>query len=228
MGVLVVTPLILNGSELLQKCRGWRLLEFCLISFAVLAASSLIFGPWHGVRDDVLALVVFPFVVWAAIRFGLAGTTLTSLLMSGVAMWGTSKGFGPFVNHSPLHNAALLQVFIAVTSLTGLFLAAVIGEREQLQARIEERTSELEQKTEQLANQAKLLDLANDAIIVRNADGIIAYWNKGAERLYGWEKEVAFGHRVQELCHTEYPMDPSSILALDHPAGALQQKRRDG
>jgi len=228
MGVLVVAPLILNSRDLLQFLRGKRFVEIAVISLAVLVASSMIFGRRSLIQDDVLAFLVFPFVVWAAIRFHIAGAALASLLVASIAVWGTAEGYGPFVNHSPLHNAMLLQVFIAVTALTGLALAAVISEREHLQQRVEERTEELEEKTEQLANQAKLLDLANDAILVRNAAGAIAYWSKGAERLYGWTKEEALASKVQDLCRTEFPTDLSSILALDKWEGELHQKRRDG
>lgn len=228
MGILVVAPVLLNGRELLRMCRGWRFVEFCAIALGVLGASSAIFGPWQAVRDDVLAFVVFPFVVWAAIRFRIAGAALAGLLTAGIAVWGTSKGFGPFVSHLPLYNAALLQAFIAITSLTGIVLAAVIIEKEHLQARLEERTNELEQKTEQLANQAKLLDLANDAIIVRNAEGIIGYWSKGAERMYGWTSQEALGKRINDLCDTGPPFDISTILTLDRWEGELRQKRRDG
>ena len=83
-------------------------------------------------RDDVLAFVVFPFVIWAALRFRVAGAAVAGLLSASVAVWGTAHGYGPFVNHSPLHNAVLLQIFVAVTSLTGLILAAVINEREHI------------------------------------------------------------------------------------------------
>lgn len=132
MGVLVVAPLLLTCRELLGLWRGWRILEFGLLSVAILATSATIFGPWAAVRDDVLAFVVFPFVIWAAIRFRVPGAAFSSLLVASVAVWGTTQGFGPFVNHTPLRNAMLLQVFIAVTSLTGLMLAAVINEREHI------------------------------------------------------------------------------------------------
>ena len=68
-----------------------------------------------------------------------------------------------------------------------------------------ERTLELEQNTAQLAYQAKLLDLANDAIFVRSADDKISYWNEGAERLYGWTSEEVLGRSVQKLFSTEFP-----------------------
>jgi PAS domain S-box-containing protein len=249
MGVLVVTPLVLAGEELLRVCRGWRALELSVVFAAVLATSFLVFGRWTAVRDDVLAFVVFPFVVWAALRFRVAGAALISLMTASVAVWGTARGLGPFVNHAPLHNTVLLQVFIAVTSLTGLMLAAVINEKEHLGAAFEtnqkllgeteaanvrleergrERTRELERKTTQLGDQAKLLDLANDAILVRTTDGRITYWNEGAERLYGWTRVEALGKTTQELIRGEFPEDVSDILALDRWEGELRQQRRDG
>ena len=249
MGVLVVAPVLLAGERLLRVCRGWRTVEILCLSIALLITSAAIFGPWATVRDDVLAFVVFPFVIWAAIRFRVAGAAAVSLLIASVAVWGTAQGFGPFVSNTPIHNAILLQGFIAVTSLTGLILAAVINEREQfgeafenekrLLSEIEsvkkgleesavEQTRELEQKTSQLANQARLLDLANDAILVRDAAGRITYWNDGAQRLYGWNKEEALAGSTQELLQTEFPIDLSDILGMDRWEGELRQTRRDG
>lgn len=248
MGVLVVAPLLLTGRDLVFVYRGWRLLEGCFLLIATLVASAAIFGG-AAVRDDVLAFVVFPFVIWAALRFRVAGAALMSLIAASVAVWGTAQGYGPFVSHSPLHNAVLLQIFVAVISLTGLILAAVINEREhigeafesekkllneseaaneELERLVKERTAELERNTTQMGYQAKLLDLANDAILVRTADGRITYWNEGAERLYGWKKEDALGKLTQEVIQTEFPTDLSYILGQDRWEGELQQRRRDG
>lgn len=248
MGVLVLAPLLLTGRDLISVYRGWRLLEGCVLFVAILVTSAAIFGG-AAVRDDVLAFVVFPFVIWAALRFRVAGAAVAGLLSASIAVWGTAHGYGPFVNHSPLHNAVLLQIFVAVTSLTGLILAAVINEREhiseafetekqllneseatknRLEELVRERTLELEQNAAQLAYQAKLLDLANDAIFVRSADGGITYWNEGAERLYGWTKKEALGRSTHELIQTEFPIDISEILELDRWEGELQQRRRDG
>jgi len=248
MGVLVVAPLLLTGRDLVSVYRGWRLVEGCVLFVAILVASAAIFGG-TAVRDDVLAFVVFPFVIWAALRFRVAGASVAGLLSASVAVWGTAHGYGPFVKHSPLHNAVLLQIFVAVTSLTGLILAAVINEREhiseafetekkllneseatkeRLEELVRERTMELERKTAELAYQANLLDLANDAIFVRSADGRITYWNEGAERLYGWTKKEALSGSTQELIQTEFPIDISEILGLDRWEGELQQRRRDG
>jgi PAS domain S-box-containing protein len=99
---------------------------------------------------------------------------------------------------------------------------------EELETLVREHTVELQRNTAQLAYQADLLDLANDAIFVRSADGRITYWNKGAERLYGWTKEEALGKSTHELVYTEFPIDVSYILGRDRWEGELQHRRRDG
>ncbi|HWA73096.1 MAG TPA: PAS domain S-box protein [Polyangiaceae bacterium] len=50
-----------------------------------------------------------------------------------------------------------------------------------------------------ISAQAALLDQAKDAILVRSCEGVIEYWNKGAERLYGWSSAEAVGRNVSEL-----------------------------
>jgi PAS domain S-box-containing protein len=53
---------------------------------------------------------------------------------------------------------------------------------------------------ERIREQARMLDLAHDAIYVRDLDGYIRYWNKSAERLYGWTSAEVLGHRITDLC----------------------------
>ena len=57
-------------------------------------------------------------------------------------------------------------------------------------------------RTEQkIREQAALLDVATDAILVRDLDNRIVFWNKGAERLYGWTAEAAIGQKISELLY---------------------------
>jgi len=157
-------------------------------------------------------------VIWAALRFRVAGVAAASFIIAAFAIWGTAEGNGPFAKHSPLHNVVLLQLFIAVTSVTGLILAAVIVER----IRTEER----------LLDQAQLLDLANDAIFVRTFDDTITYWNQGAERLYGWSREEVLGRPIHDTLRTEFPQPFSEIRAQvlrdGTWQGELTHSRRDG
>jgi PAS domain S-box-containing protein len=56
---------------------------------------------------------------------------------------------------------------------------------------------------EQMLRQASMLDLSDDAIFAWYLDGDIAYWNKGAEQLYGFSREEAMGRRSHELLQTQ-------------------------
>ncbi len=60
-------------------------------------------------------------------------------------------------------------------------------------------------REEELSKQARLLDLSHDAIIVRDIDGHIIYWNRGAERLYGWTREQAVGKNIHVFLRTKFP-----------------------
>ncbi len=52
---------------------------------------------------------------------------------------------------------------------------------------------------EKIRRQAALLDISQDAIIVRNMDGTVMFWNKGAEKLYGWETKEVNGKNYHEF-----------------------------
>ena len=57
-----------------------------------------------------------------------------------------------------------------------------------------------------LREQANLLDLTHDAIFVHNMNGVITYWNRGAEALYGWTADEARGKAAPELLKTAFPV----------------------
>jgi PAS domain S-box-containing protein len=64
-------------------------------------------------------------------------------------------------------------------------------------------TAEHKLAEQKIREQAALLDIASDAIFVRDLDHRIVYWNQGAERLYGWQVTEAIGQKVNELLHSD-------------------------
>ncbi len=74
---------------------------------------------------------------------------------------------------------------------------------------------------EQIAEQAALLDKARDAIVVRDIDGKILFWNKGAEFVYGWTRGEAIGRNSAELCYSD-PKKFDEINALTIRRGEWQ------
>src|SRR5690242_19836534 len=64
---------------------------------------------------------------------------------------------------------------------------------------------------EAFEEKARLLDLANDAILVRDASDRITFWNKGATAMYGFTREQALGHVSHDLLRTEFAEPFESI-----------------
>ena len=82
-----------------------------------------------------------------------------------------------------------------------------------------------------LRQQARLIDLASDAISVRNLDGTIRMWNKGAERLYGWTAEEMCGQRAVDLIYadrTHYERANEELLKKGKWRGELSHVCKDG
>lgn len=98
----------------------------------------------------------------------------------------------------------------------------------ELEHRVWERTAALERTTAEVVEKAALLDLANDAIFVKNAAGRISYWNQGAERLYGWTMNEAIGHAPAELLKSEYPVPLSEIESQNDWEGEIRHTTRSG
>jgi PAS domain S-box-containing protein len=80
--------------------------------------------------------------------------------------------------------------------------------------------TERQRAQEQRDQQARLLDLSLDAIIVSSsADGAIQYWNEGAEKLYGYSAEEAIGCPIDELLKTTYPVPRIDVEKQIHDIG---------
>jgi PAS domain S-box-containing protein len=92
--------------------------------------------------------------------------------------------------------------------------------------------TERKQTEEALQRQADLLELAHDAIIVRDPDGTIRFWNRGAEELYGWSRAEALGQVIHTLLGTRFPDSPARLEQTLTESGAwegeLIHTRRDG
>jgi PAS domain S-box-containing protein len=92
--------------------------------------------------------------------------------------------------------------------------------------------TERRQTEQALAERALLLDLSNDAILVRDGADRITYWNKSASDLYGYSREEAVGRVTHELLHTEFPEPLERINEQLHRhsrwSGELVHRRKDG
>src|SRR5213596_681618 len=118
--------------------------------------------------------------------------------------------------------ALLLSTPITSTARNGalLYQTAIIDLRER---KTQERV---------LAEQARLLDLSNDAIIVRDVDDRVTYWNNGATKIYGYTRQEALGTVIQHLLKSKFP-EPlpkihEKLLRDNRWDGEIVHTRRDG
>ncbi len=86
------------------------------------------------------------------------------------------------------------------------------------------------QNEERLREQAALLDAANDAILVHDLDETVLFWNRAAERLYGWPNAEAVGRKISELVPQDAALQVAKAALLDQGSwsGELQQTNRAG
>jgi PAS domain S-box-containing protein len=99
-------------------------------------------------------------------------------------------------------------------------------------AKVTRDITERREAVRRLEEQAAILQLANDAIIVRDFDGIIRFWNHGAQDTYGWSAEEAVGKITHQLLRTEFPVPLEDInrtvLETGRWGGELVHYRQDG
>jgi PAS domain S-box-containing protein len=145
LGNLVVAPLLLTWAGWLRfPWRPGRVAEAGALLLGLVAACLLVFaGPTAVFSFHPLAYTVFPFVIWAALRFGQPAAALTTFVASSIAIGGTVRGSGPFAAPTVHESLILLQVFMGVVAVTTLVLAAVTRERERAEAAARQSRDEL-------------------------------------------------------------------------------------
>ena len=138
---LVVAPLLLAwGGAPWPRLPSRRLAEAGSLALGLGALSMLVFSGQTGAGQvaPVLGFALFPFVIWAALRFGRRGTTTATALASGLAIRGTVLGAGPFALGSMHVSLMALQIFMALVAVTGLVLAALDHDRDRVEAELRE------------------------------------------------------------------------------------------
>ncbi len=126
---------------------------------------------------------------------------------------GTVAGIMAVLFSSPLKETELVRSTLQIFATR----AAAELDRQQSDARIRE--------------QASLLDKAQDAILVRGLDHTVTYWNKSAERLYGWSAEEAVGRSVNELLYRDpaaFAKAHAQTLDLGEWVGEINQIDKSG
>lgn len=153
-GALLVTPLALTFPSLWRIRRTATLVEFVCLLLLLSGVCAVVFAELPVLPVRMMAFAVLPLVMWAAIRFEVAGAALSVFLIATIATVETVSGSGSFTRGTPFINGIQLDIFFAILSLTGLTFAGLYAEREQAE-RDRERSLR-----EQVAIEVRLQDQA--------------------------------------------------------------------
>jgi len=216
-GMLIFAPLILTWSVPGIRWTGRKALEGALFVVLLLAASEVVFS-----AGLARTFIFMPLILWAAFRFGQREVTTASAVICGVALWYTLRGLaGPWAQLPRNEMLLLLLAFVSTVVVTGLMLCAVLA---QLEAAREEIASSVRERT--LVEGERRLRLMIEsvvdyAILMLDADGRVATWNAGAQRIKGYSAAEIVGQNFSRF----YPKED---VEAGKPAGALQVATRDG
>jgi integral membrane sensor domain MASE1 len=177
VGALKVTPLLVLWLTYprVHWSRGQVREAACLLLCLVVVGQA-VFGGWVPltVKDYPLDYLCVPILVWAAFRFGPREAVTATVLLSGIAIWGTLHGLGPFARETQHESLLLVQVFMGVTVLLAMTFAAAVAERKRNEARREGLILELQHANEHIKALRGLLPMCASCKKIRDDEG---YWD---------------------------------------------------
>ena len=182
LGAILVAPVFLSWPRSPQaEANTRRLLEVMLLCVGTFVAAELGLGQFLDSRT-LTALnypyLLFPFVIWAALRFGARGASLMSLTVAVVAVVHTVRGGSPFVGASAVKTLVALACYLVLVSVTALTLAAAVRwERQQATLALTESEGRLH----------RALNAARMGIWFWSVEKNELTWDDNLRQLYGLE-----------------------------------------
>ncbi|HEY4999031.1 MAG TPA: MASE1 domain-containing protein, partial [Usitatibacter sp.] len=206
LGMLLTAPLILAWSrhgleEALEFTRS-RLPELLVLYAGLIVTTRYVFGT-HPAQQGFIPPLIYlcaPFLIWAALRFGLRAATLGLSIFGLICYWQTAQGFGPFsINgiadvRSMLH----LQGYLATIVVTTLFSAALLVERQDAARETEQWRSRHEAVIRASGNLLYELNLDDGAVIWDgDTQSVLGANRDGISNLRKWMARVHPDDRIR-------------------------------
>ena len=146
-GDLVFTPLVLLWCVAAK--RRWNkkdAAEVGTLLLLLVLLSIVVFSGWFEIsfRNYPIAFIFGPVVIWTAFRFTQRETATGIFILSVVAVWGTLRGFGPFIRETENQSLLALQSWTAVLTITAMALSAGMAERRRVEEELQQQKAVVE------------------------------------------------------------------------------------
>ena len=221
MGVIAAAPLVLAFTR-----REWRSIclrggEFLVWLGVTLLAVWGVFVLNRGPNGQpwALSFVPLPMIAWAALRFGVTGTSFSLIVVSAGAAYGTATGRGPFHRPDPIEGVVVVWCFMATSAVLGWLITALHF------ARV--RATEIQRLFEGALSDVSL------GILLAGPDRRVTYANQGFTRLTGYTEAEMLGKSGSFLHGPQ--TDPATVERLgtalrdgNHFDGEILNYRKDG
>jgi signal transduction histidine kinase len=164
-GALIFTPvLVLWARDWRSDLARGRVLEAAALWFTTILIGLAVFGEGlsrFGLMTLPLTFLCTPPLVWAAVRFRQLEAAMLVAVLSGIAIWETLHGFGPFASATANEALLLLQVFMGTVSVMVISAGALVEERR----RVEREREELLVRAQAARSDAEAANRAKDEFL---------------------------------------------------------------
>lgn len=172
-GILIVVPYCLvEWGQIWRRMQKKTVAETLFLFVLLIFACQSLFGSWLSFGLENYPLAFFPtlLLIWIIFRVGRLGGIFGASLIFVLALAGMVRGEGPF-NDVPLSTGVMvLQIYMGVTMVTGLFVSASLGEGQRIQNELFSERESLKRKTQELET---ILQVQPDKYYWLDSDGII-------------------------------------------------------
>jgi two-component system, cell cycle sensor histidine kinase and response regulator CckA len=215
LGAVVVGPLTVAWLTPQHAAPRRPRLELAAFTLVVLALIGNVFFT----QIPSLAYVFFVPAIWAALRFGLRGTTLTTAVMAAVMIAATLSGRG--VSGDDRSGVLILLSFLATLTITSLVLAAVTSER----------TAAERKRRQDGEVQRAVIAGSPLGIVALDVHGRVNGWNAAAERIFGYDSVEVLGKKPPTSIGggvEETGFHEAALSGLAFSGVSVRRQRKDG
>jgi PAS domain S-box-containing protein len=224
-----VNPL---GIEVLGSAKGIPVAGWYM---GAILPTAEAFAPIHSMQQHILLSTILVTLLAGGLTWWILSRQLAPMLVAARILdtqSDTNQPMKPLPIANPDEIGRLIGGFNHLLNNLTQREEEIRRSRDELEIRVQKRTVDLAKTVEILRERAELLDLAHDAILVRDSDSIIKYWNSGAEKTYGWTKEETLGKKSHDLLQTQFPIPLEDIvlstLNTGQWEGELKHVTKDG